>query len=67
MPHWNSERQGFGSGLAIRTRLAALLGACIVLRSALQQGSTFALALPDGEATAMAPEPGQTSRLAGLR
>ena len=66
-------RQGFGLGLAICARLAALLGSHIVLRSALQQGSTFALALPGSETKAMAPEPGHAprepaaSRLAGLR
>ena len=39
-------RHGFGLGLAICARVAALLGTRITLRSALQRGSTFALILP---------------------
>jgi signal transduction histidine kinase len=65
-------RQGFGLGLAICTRLAALLGTRIVLRSALQHGSTFALALPRGETMAPgcarpARHAAAASRLTGLR
>jgi len=62
-------RHGFGLGLAICTRMAALLDTRIGLRSALQQGSTFSLALPRAqaaaaEAPAAAPPP---APLAGLR
>ena len=39
-------RQGFGLGLAICARIAALLGTRIALRSALAHGSTFSLQLP---------------------
>ena len=39
-------RHGFGLGLAICARVAALLGTRITLSSALQRGSTFALILP---------------------
>lgn len=39
-------RQGFGLGLAICARIAALLGTRIELRSALQRGSTFGITLP---------------------
>ena len=39
-------RQGFGLGLAICARVAALLGTRVTLRSALKRGSTFALILP---------------------
>ncbi|MET0542642.1 MAG: hybrid sensor histidine kinase/response regulator [Variovorax sp.] len=42
-------RQGFGLGLAICSRIAALLGTRITLRSALQSGSNFALALPQAD------------------
>ncbi|RZL65888.1 MAG: response regulator [Variovorax sp.] len=51
-------RQGFGLGLAICARIAALLGTRITLRSALQAGSTFALTLPATDAaTLAAPAP----------
>ncbi|WP_225782357.1 hybrid sensor histidine kinase/response regulator [Xenophilus sp. Marseille-Q4582] len=39
-------RQGFGLGLAICARIAALLGTRIALRSALAHGSTFSIQLP---------------------
>lgn len=39
-------RQGFGLGLAICARVAALLGTRIALRSALAHGSTFSIQLP---------------------
>jgi len=42
-------RQGFGLGLSICARVAALLGSRITLRSALQRGSTFALVLPQAQ------------------
>ncbi|WP_077003405.1 HAMP domain-containing sensor histidine kinase, partial [Variovorax sp. KK3] len=63
-------RQGFGLGLAICARIAALLGTRIALRSALQAGSSFSLALPGAdprEVQPPAPEPMATSPLAGLR
>jgi signal transduction histidine kinase len=63
-------RQGFGLGLAICARIAALLGTRISLRSALQAGSTFALTLPLGnleDLAPAAPEPVVTTPLAGLR
>ena len=63
-------RQGFGLGLAICARIAALLGTRITVRSALQAGSTFALVLPRAEPADIAPpapEPVAPSALAGLR
>lgn len=63
-------RQGFGLGLAICARIAALLGTRISLRSALQAGSTFAIELPPAsprEVMTMAPEPSASAPLAGLR
>jgi len=63
-------RQGFGLGLAICARIAALLGTRIALRSALQAGSTFALELPRAnprDVLPPAPEPLAASPLAGLR
>jgi len=62
-------RQGFGLGLAICARIAALLGTRIALRSALQAGSTFALDLPRAnpqDVPPPAPEPVAASPLAGL-
>jgi signal transduction histidine kinase len=62
-------RQGFGLGLAICARIAALLGTRITVRSALQEGSTFALVLPRAEPAEVmppAPEPVAPSPLAGL-
>lgn len=62
-------RQGFGLGLAICSRIAALLGTRITLRSALQAGSTFAIELPlasPREVMTMAPEPPASAALAGL-
>ncbi|MBT2336515.1 response regulator [Variovorax paradoxus] len=51
-------RRGFGLGLAICARIAALLGTRITVRSALQAGSTFALTLPAAHAVEpLAPEP----------
>ncbi|HSV59675.1 MAG TPA: hybrid sensor histidine kinase/response regulator [Variovorax sp.] len=62
-------RQGFGLGLAICARVAALLGTHIELRSALLLGSTFSLTLPAadpvGAARPVAPAP--PAPLAGLR
>ncbi len=43
-------RRGFGLGLAICARIAALLGTRITVRSALQAGSTFAFTLPAAHA-----------------
>jgi signal transduction histidine kinase len=63
-------RQGFGLGLAICARVAALLGTRIGLRSALQAGSTFSLELPAADPRDVpppAPEPVASSPLAGLR
>jgi signal transduction histidine kinase len=63
-------RQGFGLGLAICARIAALLGTRVALRSALQAGSTFALELPRAnprDVLPPAPEPLASSPLAGLR
>ncbi|MEJ8849357.1 ATP-binding protein [Variovorax rhizosphaerae] len=63
-------RQGFGLGLAICARIAALLGTRIALRSALQAGSTFSLKLPRAEgvpASVRAPEAKPLTQLAGLR
>jgi signal transduction histidine kinase len=63
-------RQGFGLGLAICARIAALLGTRIALRSALQAGSSFALELPRANPRDVLPpalEPLAASPLAGLR
>ncbi|MDM0013912.1 hybrid sensor histidine kinase/response regulator [Variovorax sp. J22P168] len=63
-------RQGFGLGLAICARIAALLGTRVTLRSALSAGSTFALELPAAslrEVVPAAPEPLAAAPLAGLR
>jgi len=63
-------RQGFGLGLAICARIAALLGTRITLRSALQAGSTFALLLPEvplAHVAAPMPEPAAPAPMAGLR
>jgi CheY-like chemotaxis protein/two-component sensor histidine kinase len=62
-------RQGFGLGLAICARIAALLGTRVALRSALQAGSNFSLQLPRAalsEVAPPAPEPVMPSALAGL-
>jgi len=63
-------RQGFGLGLAICARIAALLGTRIALRSALQCGSAFSLELPEADARDVqrpVAEPVASSPLAGLR
>lgn len=63
-------RQGFGLGLAICARIAALLGTRITLRSGLQAGSTFALLLPEVPLAHVAPpvpEPAAPAPMAGLR
>jgi signal transduction histidine kinase len=61
-------RQGFGLGLAICARIARLLGTRIALRSALQEGSIFALALPRAEPSMAAPLAAEApAPLAGLR
>ncbi len=62
-------RRGFGLGLAICARIAALLGTRITVRSALQAGSTFALTLPAAradEAATPEPLPVALTPLAGL-
>ncbi|MDN6881975.1 ATP-binding protein [Variovorax sp. CAN2819] len=63
-------RRGFGLGLAICARIAALLGTRITVRSALQAGSTFAFTLPAARlADVTPPEPPQMAPapLVGLR
>ncbi|MEJ7686350.1 MAG: ATP-binding protein, partial [Variovorax sp.] len=50
-------RQGFGLGLAICARIAALLGTRIALRSALGAGSNFALDLPRADPHSVLPPP----------
>ena len=63
-------RRGFGLGLAICARIAALLGTRITVRSALQAGSTFAFTLPAARAadvTPPAPPALAVAPLAGLR
>ena len=63
-------RAGFGLGLAICARIAALLETRIALCSAISQGSIFSLALPGAEpAQAAPPRPANTVQtpLAGLR
>jgi signal transduction histidine kinase len=62
-------RRGFGLGLAICARIAALLGTRITVRSALQAGSTFAFTLPMARAAdVVPPEPAPLAPtpLAGL-
>ena len=59
-------RQGFGLGLAICARIAALLGTRITLRSALQQGSTFGLALPGADPAAVPPPTPEPAAPVGL-
>ena len=63
-------RRGFGLGLAICARIAALLDTRITVRSALQAGSTFAFTLPAARlADLTPPEPPRIAPapLAGLR
>jgi len=63
-------RRGFGLGLAICARIAALLGTRITVRSALQAGSTFAFTLPAARLADVTPPdaPQQApAPLAGLR
>ncbi len=63
-------RRGFGLGLAICARIAALLGTRITVRSALQAGSTFAFTLPAARAADVVPPeppPLASAPLAGLR
>ena len=63
-------RQGFGLGLAICARIARLLGTRIAVRSALQNGSTFSLDLPEArlaDVTPPMPQPVAPSALAHLR
>ncbi len=63
-------RQGFGLGLAICARIARLLGTRIAVRSALQNGSTFSLDLPEARRADLAPpmpQPVTPSVLAHLR
>ncbi|RYF34773.1 MAG: response regulator [Comamonadaceae bacterium] len=59
-------RQGFGLGLAICARIAALLGTRITLRSALQQGSTFGLTLPGADPAAVPPPTPEPAAPVGL-
>ncbi|MBB4222997.1 hybrid sensor histidine kinase/response regulator [Variovorax guangxiensis] len=63
-------RRGFGLGLAICARIAALLGTRITVRSALQAGSTFAFTLPAARLADVAPPqpaPMAPAPLVGLR
>jgi len=63
-------RQGFGLGLAICARLAALLDSRIELRSALLEGSTFSLTLAQAQQAPVArpsAAPPAGAPLAGLR
>ncbi|VTY37703.1 Sensor histidine kinase RcsC [Xylophilus ampelinus] len=63
-------RHGFGLGLAICARIAALLDTRIALRSALAQGSTFSIELPAARAEVPRPVPAvpvPAAALAGLR
>ncbi len=62
-------RQGFGLGLSICARIAALLGTRIALRSAFGAGSRFALDLPRADSTGVLPPPASPAPapLAGLR
>jgi len=63
-------RQGFGLGLAICARIAALLGTRISVRSALQAGSTFSLELPKAQRAEIptpVPQRPAPAPLAGLR
>ncbi|RSZ42689.1 MULTISPECIES: ATP-binding protein [unclassified Variovorax] len=63
-------RRGFGLGLAICARIAALLGTRITVRSALQAGSTFAFTLPAArlaDVTPPEPPPLAPAPLVGLR
>jgi signal transduction histidine kinase len=63
-------RRGFGLGLAICARIAALLGTRITVRSALQAGSTFSFTLPEArlaDITPPEPPPLAVAPLAGLR
>ncbi|WP_240097903.1 ATP-binding protein [Thermomonas flagellata] len=66
-------RRGYGLGLAIAARLAALLGTRVELDSALHRGSRFWLALPRADAQATRPhalvydrDPARAAALAGL-
>ncbi len=61
-------RQGFGLGLSICARIAALLGTRIALRSAFGAGSRFALDLPRADPTDVLPPPASLAPapLAGL-
>ncbi|MDM0117006.1 ATP-binding protein [Variovorax sp. J22R133] len=63
-------RQGFGLGLAICARVAALLGTRIELRSALLLGSTFSMTLPAADPVGAArpvPPAAPIAPLSGLR
>ncbi|MBS0429923.1 MAG: hybrid sensor histidine kinase/response regulator [Proteobacteria bacterium] len=63
-------RHGFGLGLAICARIAALLDTRIALRSALAQGSTFSIQLPAARSEVPRPVPvvpPPAAALAGLR
>lgn len=61
-------RKGFGLGLPIAARIAELLGTHLVLRSALQRGSTLGLALASADGASGAEDPTQPARRGpGLR
>ncbi|MDI3382259.1 hybrid sensor histidine kinase/response regulator [Xenophilus aerolatus] len=59
-------RHGFGLGLAICARIAALLDTRIALRSALAQGSTFSIRLPAARAEVPRPVPAVPAPAAAL-
>ncbi|MDA7418745.1 ATP-binding protein [Xenophilus arseniciresistens] len=57
-------RQGFGLGLSICARIAALLGTRIALRSALAHGSTFSIQLARACPVAQTPDDAQAPQAA---
>jgi two-component system CheB/CheR fusion protein len=62
----NSSRNGYGLGLSIVQRLVKLLGLKLQVRSAVGQGSVFALDLPLGQIVATSAEPSTSTATAPL-